>query len=319
MKMSLSVFLQLKGNVFLYKRLNRFLCYYFILFLGKIYYLINRSEKNLIIESIEYAFMGRKSRAEIKVITKNVFRGILAHYYEKVHNAYNDINELDEFFQKYIEAPGLNKLDDALKKGKGVMLVTAHYGAVEYIPIFLALNGYPVSVVVKFKTTQLEAASREQVKGFGMNIINAANEQSITTHIMRELRGNRVVFMECDEIDEWRPSKTNKIWFVNKLIGVDRTLDILQRRTGAEVVFAIVHRFDMLKYKFILENCQDMLKRFGSSFSSIGAVVLKSFEEYIYSSPEGWYQWKNFAKLERSDIYKEVYKRKSGFPSLQPT
>jgi lauroyl/myristoyl acyltransferase len=291
-----------------------------MLFLGKIYYMINLSERRLITDSIEYVFKGKKSRAEIKMITKNVFRGILAHYYEKIHNAYKDINELNVFFQKNIEAPGLNKLDDALKKGKGVMLVTAHYGAVEYIPLFLALKGYPISVIAKFSAEQLERSILFKAKNVNAKIIIPKEGKNILIDIIKELKAGRIVFTECDEIEEWKPSTNRRIWFMKKLVGVDRTINIIKRRTGAEVVFGVIHRFGLSRYKFILKNRQDMLHHLGTSvIASIGEMILKCLEEYIYASPEGWYQWKDFAKLERSDIYKEVNKRKSGFPSLQPT
>jgi len=80
-------------------------------------------------------------------------------------------------------------------------------------------------------------------------------------------------------------------------IGVDKTINLIQRRTGAEVVFGLLHRFSLLKYILIIESCEDMLSRLGKRPSSIGEVVLKTFEQCIYAHPEQWYLWENYAKI----------------------
>ena len=191
-RMKLSRFLQWRFNIFLYKNLGWEVCFHYIHFLGKLFFLMKREERDKIINSIQYVFEGRKGNDEIKKIRRKVFKGILSHYYEKVFNAYVDINELKGFFKKSIDARHLYKLDKALRHGKGVLFVTGHYGAIEYIPIFLALNQYPISVVAKFATKQLEDTLYSKTKDIGLKIINA-NQGNIITRIFSELRENRIV------------------------------------------------------------------------------------------------------------------------------
>ena len=81
------------------------------------------------------------------------------------------------------------------------------------------------------------------------------------------------------------------------MIGVDKTINLIHRRTGAAIIFGILHRYSLRNYKFIIENYQDMILRLDKTPFSIGEVVLKSFEKYIYSNPEEWYQWKNYAQM----------------------
>jgi len=47
--------------------------------------------------------------------------------------------------------------------------------------------------------------------------------------------------------------------FLGKTIGVDKTINLIQRRTKAEVVFGVLHRFSLRKYRLIIESCEDML------------------------------------------------------------
>ena len=80
-------------------------------------------------------------------------------------------------------------------------------------------------------------------------------------------------------------------------IGVDKTINLIQRRTGAEVVFGLLHRFSLLKYILIIESCEDMLLRLDKRPSSVGEAILKTFEHYVYAYPEQWYIWEDYAEI----------------------
>jgi len=318
MSINLSKFLQWRFNVFLYKRLSWKAVFLYIIILGKVYFFFNRKEKYKIEEAIETVFEGCRSKSEMKAIKRNVFQGIISHYYEKLFNAYERIEGLRVFFEESIEMHCLNKLDNALKDGKGVLFVTGHYGGIEYIPIFLALKKYPISVIAKFKTKELKETLYQKTKGVGLKIIDADQKNGTLSSIIKELQLNRIVFIECDEIEEWRPSQKERISFLGKRIGVDKTINIIQKRTRAEIIFGILHRFNLEKYSLILESYQDVLLKAGNAASSIGEGVLESFEQYIYSYPEEWYQWKNYSEIKTlsgSDIKVE---RSTPFPSLKP-
>ncbi|MBW2004687.1 MAG: lysophospholipid acyltransferase family protein, partial [Deltaproteobacteria bacterium] len=182
----------------------------------------------------------------------------------------------------------MNKLDNALKGGKGVLFVTGHYGGIEYIPIFLALKKYPISVIAKFATNDLKNKLYLQTNDLGLKIIDANQKNGVLTSIIQELKENRIVFFECDEIEEWKSSQKEKIFFLGKMIGVDRTINIIQKRTGAKIILGVLHRFNLGKYSLIIENYQDILLQIGRNPSSVGEAILKSFEQYIYSYPEEW-------------------------------
>ena len=202
MKIKLSSFLQWKGNVYLYRKFGWELAFRYLVILAAFYFLVNKKEKQEITEAIENTFGDRKNKSEMKNIRKGVFDGIFAHYYEKLYNAYENNGDLAAFFQESVEAESLHKLDTALEKGKGILFVTGHYGGIEYIPIFIAMKGYPISVVAKFATPQLKETLYNKTKDLGLRIIDADEEKSVMGAIIRELRANRIVFFECDEIEE---------------------------------------------------------------------------------------------------------------------
>ena len=292
---NLSSFLQWQPNVSLIQKMGWPMAFRYVSFLGSIYYFFRAKEKQKIIEAIYEAFKGTKDSQEIRTITKAVFRGILHHYCEKLFNAYESVPNLKAFFYQSIEAPSLHKIDDALNQKKGILFVTGHFGGIEYIPIFLSLHGYPISVIIKCATDQLKERLLARAKELAIRVIDA-DQENILGAVIRDLKENRVVFIECDEIEEWKPSKTENMFFLGKRIGVDKTINLIQRRSGAQVVFGLLHRVSLEKYSFIIQSDQDVMGK-GPSVSSIGAGLLKVFEHYVWQHPDRWYQWKKFSEV----------------------
>ena len=292
---NLSSFLQWQPNVSLVQKIGWPLAFKYVSFLGSLYYFFRAKEKQKIINSIRHAFAETKDSREIRSITRAVFRGIMHHYCEKLFNAYESVPNLKAFFDHSIEAPCLYKIDDALKQKKGALFVTGHFGGIEYIPIFLSLRGYPISVIIKCATDQLKERLHARAKELGIRVIDA-DQENILGAVLRDLKENRVVFIECDEIEEWKPSKAEKMVFLGKSIGVDKTITLIQRRSGAQVVFGLLHRVSLEKYSFIIQSDEDVMNK-GISLSSIGAALLKDFEQHVWQYPDRWYQWKKFAEV----------------------
>jgi lauroyl/myristoyl acyltransferase len=139
---------------------------------------------------------------------------------------------------------------------------------------------------------RLHARARE----LAIRVIDAEQE-NILGSVIRDLRENRVVFIECDEVEEWKPSKTERISFLGKTIGVDKTINLLQRRSGAHIVFGLLHRISLEKYSFIIQSDEDVMDKGPVTVSSIGAGLLKAFEHYVWQYPDRWYQWKKFSEV----------------------
>lgn len=297
MRVKLSSFLQWHLNILIIQKLGWQISFYYVVILGKLFYSLNGGERRRIVESIETVYGDQRNGEELGNISKTVFQGIFAHYYEKLFNAYTDACILKSFFAESIQARCLEKLDAALENGRGVLFVTGHYGGIEYIPIFLASKGYPISVVAKFATRQLKQACEARSKSFGLKIIDGSRRSDILPNILQELRINRIVFLECDEIEEWRPSQKEKMVFLKKMIGVDRTINIIARRSRAALIFGILHRFNLQKYRLVIQDYDDILSRHGEPPISVGEAMLKCLEQYIYSYPEEWYQWKKYEDI----------------------
>ncbi len=299
MKINFSSFLQWRFNIFMIKKLGWSATYFYITLLGKLYFFFKPKEKWKIISAVKTVFSDRKNISEIYSLTGKVFRGILTHYYEKIFNAYSEVETLKAFFHTHVKSEGMSALDEGLSKGKGVLLITGHLGGIEYIPAFLGSNNYPVTIVVKFSSQYLRTMSLQKADKYGAKIIDAEKTPNIIKAIYANLKENRIVIIQCDEIDKWRTSRKDKIFFLGKQAFLDKTINVLLKRTKATIVFGFMHREANHHYKFTATSWEDMSSQFQRSIdTAIGAVVLKFLEHYIYLYPDEWYQWKKYHAIE---------------------
>ncbi len=317
--MNLSLFLQAKFNIFLYLTFGWWLAQFYILFLGKLYFIINKKERRIIKNAV-FEVVGRVSRGiNIEEMTKKVFQGVLSHYYEKLYIAFEDKDRATRFLKCNISSDNLVVIRKCLLKRKGVILVTGHYGAIEYIPTLLAVNDFDISMIAKFKTEQLKKKIFSQAEKYKIRMIDADDSGHVLSKAIKELSENRILVTQCDEIEEWRPSGKKNLSFLGHVTGLDRTINTIQKKTGAEVIFGIIHRYNLSKYRLIMYSYEDMLKALdGALLSTVGETVLKVLEQFIYHYPEQWYQWNKYPKLLNSPIISTEPVQPISLPFLKP-
>ena len=312
--------MQLKINIYVCQMLGWWLAGFYVMLLGRFYFLINALEREKIIQSIAKVFEAHQNRDEIYQISQNVFRGIITHYYEKIYNAYSSFETLNSFFRRNVEDIGIYAIREGLAKRKGVLLVTGHFGGVEFMPSFLAARDLPVAIVVRFSSAHLRQTFIRRAEQFGIKLIDVDNTPNILRAIFAHLKENHVVITQCDEIDEWKPSKQRSTIFLGKCIRRDRTIDIMGRRGGAAIVFALMQRTKPGKYRFMAKSLQEMAQAFQTPTRfSIGELVLKVLEQYIYKHPEEWYQWKKYLDVEALPSDRIRADRPLTLPLLEPS
>jgi len=171
------------------------------------------------------------------------------------------------------------------------MLVTGHFGAVEYMPLVLHIRRYPVTMVVACSTDRLrnnlvaraEKNNVQLIDGHGGNILG---------QMLDALKGGRIVVTECDEVDAWRTNGHDTIPAFGRRVLKDRTLSIISRRSHSTVLCAFLLR-EAGGYRFIVEPVDGVVSETGD----VGLGVFQVFERKVMQFPDQWYQWKKFHKM----------------------
>ena len=192
----------------------------------------------------------------------------------------------------------MTAIKEGLSNGHGVLLVTGHFGGVEFIPGYLAANNLPVTIIVRFKSKLLRDISIQKAKDFSARIIDVGNTPNIMKAINQNLKENRIVITQCDEINEWKSYKDNRVSFLGKDIHLDRTMDILIKRVNPSIVFGLMHRETDHRYRFITTSRSEMIKNQQyPEEMPISRMALSFLEQYIFKYPREWYQWKQYADI----------------------
>ena len=98
--------------------------------------------------------------------------------------------------------------------------------------------------------------------------------------------------------------------FLNCPLPADRTLELLQKRSGAKVVTALMRREGKQRY-----TC-DLTAVSNGTFPahmSLSERCLSVLEEKVEAHPEQWYQWKKFGKMIKSHLEVQDDNRETGY------
>jgi Kdo2-lipid IVA lauroyltransferase/acyltransferase len=218
-----------------------------------------------------------------------IFRGIFDHYNEKFFNAFSKIDNIKNLLNNRVVTINEIVLEEAINKGKGVIFATGHFGGIELLPSVLLLKGYPVSIICRFQNQIFSRSVREKAKMAGIDIIEVNNMNTINLALMA-LKSGKILITECDELNIKIKKNSTFINFLGYKILYDRTIDILQKRSGAAVVFGLLKRDKYNTYKLIIHN-NFMNTKDSNSASIIGIKCLKLLEKAIFFDPDQWYQW----------------------------
>jgi lauroyl/myristoyl acyltransferase len=289
--LNLSKFLQMRLNSWLIRFLPFFLSRYYLMCLGRLYYSFKRREKILIEQTVGFVLGKTLSRSKLRRTVRQTFQGIFDHYHEKLYLAYTPLKGIRKFFAKKMRLENETALQEALALGKGAILATGHFGAVEFLPPALAFQGYKVAIICRFQTSRLRDALVEKAKQINLEVIDAEKGNCLLA-ALKALKEGKIIITEADEFDEWKAKDNHRISFLGAQLDYDRALDVLHKRSGAPVVSALVSRSGQgytLHLQPVTLQADNHLRT--------GEKSLEILEAMCEMLPTQWYQWKKFGTM----------------------
>jgi Kdo2-lipid IVA lauroyltransferase/acyltransferase len=294
--LNLSKFLQMRLNSWIIRFLPFFMSRYYLMILGKLYYCFKRKERDLINQTITFVLGRAMKPGPLHRARRQTFKGIFDHYHEKLYLAYTPFERLKKFFAKKMQFEGEAALQQALALGKGAILATGHFGAVEFLPAALALKGYKVAIICRFQTSRLRDSLVERAKQVDLEVIDSDKGNCLLAAI-KALKQGRIIITESDEFDEWKARDDHQISFLGAKLDYDRAIDVLSKRSGSPVVSALVSRGNK---GYTLNLTPVSLAE--SHGCKTGEKCLEILEEMCEMLPTQWYQWKKFGKMITSQV-----------------
>lgn len=137
-----------------------------------------------------------------------------------------------ENFERYYEFHNLELLDEAFKRGKGVLLLTLHLGNGDLGIAGLALKGYPITLVSKFfKIKWLNDLWFGMRERLGTRFVPPRDSSFA---LLRALKSNRAVMIPLDQFTG--PPIGVRTTFFGRETGTAAGLAVMAERSGAPVI-----------------------------------------------------------------------------------
>ena len=186
---------------------------------------------------------------------------------------------------RIVSAEGLEHLDRAREEGKGVLLLSGHIGNWELLGAYLAMKGYPVSVVGKsLNNTRLDRLLVSHRERFGLR--NIARGKA-TREILRALhRGKFVAFL----IDQDTKVEGAFVDFFGRPAFTPTGPVTLSLKLGAPIVPIAIHREQDDTHHFIVRPPIELI-RTGDETEDRRintAHCSKIIEDFIREHPAQW-------------------------------
>nr|MBC8363199.1 lysophospholipid acyltransferase family protein [Candidatus Desulfatibia profunda] len=165
-------------------------------FLGHLLFMADGKHRDIVLSNLSRAFGHEKSPYEIKMLAKQVFTNSLQIVFDIGWSLRLDKEQL----MKYFTIEGRSNIKNAYEQGRGVLVLTAHFGNWELLSVLGAMLNYPLSVVYRpldFKP--LERFFIHLRTRFGGKVV--PNKRSLLALLRSLGRGEMVVLLMDQNVD----------------------------------------------------------------------------------------------------------------------
>jgi KDO2-lipid IV(A) lauroyltransferase len=254
-----------------------------------LWFRIDKKHRNIAISNLTRAFGHEKTPNQIRVLAFQSFYNIMCIPFEI---GWSDRLTLPQLF-RYAEIRGLDHIQAALAKGKGVLALTAHMGNWELLPSVAPMAGFSADILYRpLDFSPLDAFFLRLRTRFGAGLIPNAHAMR---KILRQLKKGHVVAMLMDQNVDWYEGVF--VEFFNHRACTNKGFALLALKTRAPVVPIFMVRN---QNRFIIEFCPELeLIQTGDRTHDIEANTLKynqAIEAVIRRYPDQWFwvhqRWK---------------------------
>jgi KDO2-lipid IV(A) lauroyltransferase len=244
-------------------------------------FLLSRRDRTRAIEHLSVAFGAEKSPGKILNLSRQCFENLGKGLMEVLQFPRLTSKNLS----RLVAFEGIGNIDDALKRGKGIIILTAHFDNWELLAASLALSGYKVNFIVRpVRSPRLEVLVNQSRESMGIGCIPRGTS---IKEALRCLKRNEILGILSD-ID----TSVDGVFvdFFGRPAFTPRGPVSIALRTGAALIPAFIIRQRDDTHKVVIEKALE-LRTTGDGESDIltnTARFTKIIESYIRKHPEQW-------------------------------
>lgn len=245
-----------------------------------IVYMLSPRLRATITDNMRHVLGAETSDAVLKQATRDVLRNTAKNYFDLIKLPHMKLNDIESC----IKVSGWHNLEHALKKDKGVILVTAHLGSFDLAAQILAVRSIKTTVPVEsLEPPRLLSYVINLRAKNGVSFVPAQN--GVVKVLIQTLRRGEVVLIACDRDIANNGSKAD--FFCEETV-LPTTAVKLAMRTGATVVPAFTLRRGNGQHDVYFEPALDVVPAGNGAVAKNMEQVAHIMEKYIKRCPEQW-------------------------------
>ena len=133
-----------------------------------------------------------------------IAKGVQEHFTENLLDCLSQLSD-QEHTRRVIDICGKEHLENALRKGKGVIALGAHLGNFVLVGTRLGLEGYRCHTLFRFpKDARIEDLIAKFLPRYHQSVISAAAKRTAVTKILDALKRNEIVHILGDNLKKGR-------------------------------------------------------------------------------------------------------------------
>lgn len=257
--------------------------YSFANFISLVGFQVAKKQRKIALESLSIAFGQDKSKYEIEKIARDCFT-----FMAKAGVEFLFLLNRPRLLKKRVEILGKENLDNALSKGRGIILVSAHFGNFPLLLCRLALEGYKtVGVMRPMRDSRAEKIFMEKRVRFKIKTIYNQPRDVCVNNIIEALRNNELIFIPIDQ--NFGTGGVFVDFFGRKAATATGPV-VLAQRTKAVILPCFIIRQKDDTHKIIFEPPLDLEQGKGSQETVIINIqrLTDIIESYIRKYPAEW-------------------------------
>lgn len=260
--------------------------------LGSFGYLVAKRQRDIALETLSIAFGEHKSRREMEEIARSCFIFVAKSGVELLF-----LMDRPALLKERVSIEGRQHLDNALSRGKGAILVSAHFGNFPLMLAYLSLSGYKTAGIMRSmrdaKAEEIFLAKRTKL---GIKTIYNQPRSVCVNNTIQALRNNELVVIP---IDQNFGSGGVFVNFFGRKAATAAGPVVMAQRTGAALLPCFIIRQKDDSHKIIFEPPLELKAGANSEETvliNIGHLT-EIVESYIrkYPAEWGWFhrRWKS--------------------------
>ena len=133
-----------------------------------------------------------------------IAKGVQENFFENLLDCLSQLSD-EEHTRRVIDIQGKEHLENALRKGKGVIALGAHLGNFVLLGTRLGLEGYRCHTLFRFpKDARIERLIAKFLPRYHQSVISAAAKRTAVTEILGALKKNEIVHILGDNLKKGR-------------------------------------------------------------------------------------------------------------------